>query len=282
VALNLCPGLADEGSSPADVPPNEPKQAQRTLPAILAFPAGMILGSFVTVVAHRVPRGESFVSGRSRCPSCGVQIAAYDNVPVLSWLALRGQCRSCGTRIPVRYPLTEIGLAVLYLMTVLVLGTEDLGQLALGLVFCTLLVIITLTDLDRRVIPNQVLAAGAIAAIAIAAVSDPSGLPERGVAALAAGGFLFLIALAYPRGLGMGDAKLVAVMGLFLGSAVAPAVLIGFAAGALVGVGMIVRFGGAARKRAVPFGPFLALGGLVGLWAGDSIVSWYVSSFFGS
>jgi len=242
----------------------------------------MILGSFATVVAHRVPRGESFVSGRSRCPSCGEQIAAYDNIPLLSWLALRGQCRSCGSRIPARYPLTEIGLGMLYVVTVLVLGTEDRGELALGLVFCTLLVIVTLTDLDRRVIPNPVLAVGAMAAVAIAAVSDPASLPERGLAALAAGGSLFLIALAYPRGLGMGDAKLVAVMGLFLGSAVAPAVLVGFAAGALVGIVMIARLGAAARKRAVPFGPFLALGGLVGLWAGDAIVSWYVGSFFGS
>jgi leader peptidase (prepilin peptidase)/N-methyltransferase len=250
--------------------------------AILAFPAGLILGSFVTVVAHRVPRGESFVTGRSRCPSCGAQIAAYDNIPLFSWLALRGRCRSCGARISARYPLTEVGLGVLYVVTVLVLGTEDAGELALGLVFCTLLVIVTLTDLDRRVIPNSVLAVGALAAVAIAAVSDPAGLPERGLAALAAGGFLFLIALAYPRGLGMGDAKLVAVMGLFLGSAVAPAVLIGFATGALVGVTMIARYGAAARKRAVPFGPFLALGGVVGLWAGDSIVSWYVNSFFGS
>jgi leader peptidase (prepilin peptidase)/N-methyltransferase len=249
--------------------------------SILLFPAGLVFGSFATVVAHRVPRGEGFVTGRSHCPSCGEQIAAYDNVPVLSWLVLRGKCRSCSASIPARYPLTELAMAVLFVATALILGTGDVGALVNGLVLCAVLVVITVTDLEQRVIPNKVLAAGAVAALAIAAVSDPSSIPERLEAAVAAGGVLFLIALAYPRGLGMGDAKLVAVMGLFLGSAVAPAVLVGFATGAVVGVVLIARQGAAARKKAVPFGPFLALGGLVGLWWGDAIVHWYVTTFFG-
>ena len=130
--------------------------------AILAVPTGMILGSFATVVAHRVPRGESIVMGRSRCPSCGATIAAYDNVPVLSWLMLRGQCRRCGERISPRYPLTELAMAALFAATVLILGTDDLGQLALGLALCALLVTVTLTDLERRVIPNPVLLVGAL------------------------------------------------------------------------------------------------------------------------
>jgi leader peptidase (prepilin peptidase)/N-methyltransferase len=248
------------------------------VPAILAFPAGLILGSFATVVAHRVPRGESFVTGRSRCPDCGATIAAYDNIPVLSWLLLRGHCRSCGTRISVRYPLTELTMAALFAATVLILGTDNGGELALGLALCTLLV--TVTDLERRVIPNAVLLAGALAAAGIAAATDPSSLAERGIAALAAGGFLFCVALAYPRGMGMGDVKLVAVMGLYLGRSVAPAVLIGFAAGAIVGLVMIARRGATARKQAIPFGPFLALGGVIGLWYGDAIVDWYLDTFF--
>jgi leader peptidase (prepilin peptidase) / N-methyltransferase len=250
------------------------------MPVILALPAGLILGSFATVVAHRVPRGEPFVTGRSRCPDCGATIAAYDNIPILSWLLLRGRCRSCGERISVRYPLTELGMAALFAATVLVLGTDDGGELAIALSLCTVLVIVTVTDLERRVIPNGVLLAGAIAAIALAAATDPSSLPERGISALAAGGFLLCVALAYPRGMGMGDAKLVAVMGLYLGRSVAPAVLIGFAAGALVGLVMIARRGASARKQALPFGPFLALGGVVGLWYGDAIVDWYLDTFF--
>jgi len=242
--------------------------------------AGLALGSFATVVAHRVPRGESITTGRSRCPSCDATIAAYDNVPVLSWLLLRGRCRRCGERIPARYPLTELAMAALFAATVLILGTDDAGELALGLALCALLVTITLTDLERRVIPNVVLLAGAVIGVAIAGLTDPGGLVERGIAAAGAGGFLLCVALAYPRGMGMGDVKLVAVMGLYLGRAVAPAVLIGFAAGALVGLVLIARRGAAARKQAVPFGPFLALGGVVGLWFGEAIVDWYVDTFF--
>jgi leader peptidase (prepilin peptidase)/N-methyltransferase len=251
------------------------------MPALIAFPAGLLVGSFVTVVAHRIPRGEGFVAGRSHCPACGAQIAAYDNVPVLSWLLLRGRCRRCGEHISARYPLAELAVAFLYAATVLILGTDDAPELVSGLVLCTVLVAITLTDLERRVIPNRIVAAGAVAALVIAAVGDPSELPERLAAAAIAGGLLFVVALAYPRGMGMGDVKLVAMLGLFLGSAVAPAVLIGFAAGAVVGLVMIASHGAGARKQAIPFGPFLALGGIVGLWWGPEIVDWYVGRFFG-
>jgi leader peptidase (prepilin peptidase)/N-methyltransferase len=252
------------------------------VPALILFPAGMLLGSFVSVVAHRLPRGESWVAGRSHCPGCGARIAAYDNVPLLSYLMLRGRCRSCGERISPRYPLTELGLGGLYVGTFLALGQDDLGELALGLVLCTLLVAITLTDLDRRVIPNKIVLAGAVTGAAIVAATDPSSLDERAIAALAAGGFLFVVALLYPRGMGMGDVKLVAMMGIYLGRAIAPALLIAFAVGALVGVALVARDGSEARKRALPFGPFLALGGVVGLWCGDAMVDWYLDEFMAS
>jgi leader peptidase (prepilin peptidase)/N-methyltransferase len=251
------------------------------MPALIAFPAGLLVGSFLTVVAHRIPRGEGWVTGRSHCPACGAPIAAHDNVPVVSWLLLRGRCRGCGERISAIYPLAELGVALLYAATVLILGTGDTAELASGLALCTVLVAITLTDLERRVIPNKIVAAGAVAALGIVAASDPSELPERLAAAAIAGGVLFVVAMAYPRGMGMGDVKLVAMMGLYLGSAVAPAVLIGFAAGASVGLVMIARHGAAARKQAIPFGPFLAVGGIVGLWWGLEIVDWYASRFFG-
>ena len=239
---------------------------------------GLLIGSFLTVVAHRVPRGESVVGGRSHCPSCGAQIAAYDNVPVISWLALRGRARCCGTVISSRYPLTEVSAGALYAATALVLW-DDPWLVALGLAFVTMLLAVTLTDLERRIIPNKVLLVGALAGIALAIAGDPGSLPERAIAAAAAGGLLFVIALAYPRGMGLGDVKLAAVMGLYLGRSVGPALLIAFAAGSLFGLALIVRRGAAARKQAVPFGPFLALGGLVGLLAGDQIVDWYLSTF---
>jgi leader peptidase (prepilin peptidase) / N-methyltransferase len=242
----------------------------------------MLVGSFLTVLAHRVPRGEGFVTGRSRCPACGAQIAARDNIPVVSWLVLRGRCRSCGERIAVRYPLTELGLGALWAATYLILGDDDAGQLALGLVLCAVLVAITLTDLELRLIPNRFVLAGAIAGVGIIAATDASSLGDRAIAAAASGGFLLIVALAYPRGMGMGDVKLVAMMGIYLGKAVAPALIVGFAAGALVGGYLMLRHGAGARKRAIPFGPFLALGGIVGLWWGDEIVDWYVDSFFES
>lgn len=244
----------------------------------IAFLGGLATGSFVTVVAHRVPRGDSVIAPRSRCPGCGAQIAAYDNVPVVSWLLLRGQARCCGAPISSRYPLAELSLAVLYAATVLVLW-GDPGEVALGLVFVTMLVAITLTDLERRLIPNKILAVAAVLGVAIAIATDPAGLPERAAAAAGAGGLLFAAALAYPRGMGLGDVKLAAVMGLFLGRNVAPAILVALLAGSLVGLAMIARQGAAARKQAIPFGPFLALGGVVGLLAGDQIVDWYLSTF---
>jgi leader peptidase (prepilin peptidase)/N-methyltransferase len=246
--------------------------------AVIAFLGGLMAGSFVTVVAHRVPRGESIVGPRSRCPACGVQIAAYDNAPVISWLLLRGRARCCGAPISARYPLTELALGLLYAATVLVLW-DDLGEVALGLVFVTVLMAVTLTDLERRIIPNKILIVGAVLAVVIAAVADPASLPERAIAAAAAGGLLFGAALAYPRGMGLGDVKLAATMGLFLGRNVGPAILVALLAGSLVGMAIIAREGAAARKKAIPFGPFLALGGVIGLLAGDQIVDWYLGIF---
>ncbi len=230
------------------------------------------------MVAHRLPRGESVVGPRSRCPACGMQIAAYDNVPVLSWLLLRGRARCCGAKISARYPLTELALGALYAATAIVLWDEP-GEVALGLVFVTMLLAITLTDLERRIIPNKILIVAAVLAVAIAAATDPSSLPERGIAAIAAGGLLFLVALAYPKGMGLGDVKLAAVMGLFLGRNVAPAIFVALLAGSVVGLALIARRGAAARKMAIPFGPFLALGGVVGLLAGNELVDWYLSTF---
>jgi leader peptidase (prepilin peptidase)/N-methyltransferase len=245
---------------------------------VIAFLVGMAVGSFVTFVAHRVPRGESIVAPRSRCPGCGGTIAAYDNVPVASWLVLRGRSRCCGEPISRSYPLTELCLGVLYASTVAVLW-GDVTEVVLGLVFVTTLLAVTLTDLERRIIPNRILLVAAALAVAITAIGDPGSLPQRGIAAVAAGGLLLLVALAYPRGMGLGDVKLAAVMGLFLGRNVAPAILVALLAGSAVGLAMIVRHGATARKRAIPFGPFLGLGGVAGLLVGDQLVDWYLGTF---
>lgn len=248
--------------------------------ALFLSALGAILGSFATALAYRLPRGENWTTERSKCPNCGAPIRARDNVPLLSWLVLRGRCRTCGQPIPPRYPLAELATGGLFVATYLILGADPWWEFALGLALCLVLVIVTLTDLDLRIIPNKVVLAGAVAAVAIAAAGDPSSLGERALAAGIAGGIMFLIALAYPRGMGMGDAKLVAMIGSFIGRAVAPATLIGFALGALVGLALIARRGADARKQAIPFGPWLALGGIIGLWFGEDIVDWYLDEFF--
>ncbi len=242
---------------------------------LIAFLAGLAIGSFATAVAHRVPRGISIAFARSQCPSCGAQIDARDNVPVLSWLLLRGRARCCRARISARYPLTELAVGLLFAATVLVYR-HDAAEAAIGLVFVTVLAVVTLTDLEQRIIPNKVLIAGAVICLAIALPTDPAGVPERLIAAAAAGGIFFLVALAYPAGMGLGDVKLAATMGLFLGRAVGPAVLVALLAGSLVGVALLARHGSRARKMAIPFGPFLALGGIVGLLAGDQLIDLYL------
>jgi leader peptidase (prepilin peptidase) / N-methyltransferase len=242
---------------------------------IIAFVAGLMMGSFATAVAHRVPRGISIAFSRSQCPTCGAQIAAYDNIPMLSWVLLRGKARCCGTSISPRYPLTELCVGLLFAATAIVYR-DDPAEAVIGCVFVTVLAAVTLTDLEGRVIPNKILLAGSILCIAIAAPTDPSGLAERGIAAVVAGGLMFAAALAYPGGMGLGDVKLAATMGLFLGRAVAPAIMAALLTGSIVGIFLIARHGSQARKMAIPFGPFLALGGVVGLLAGEQLVDLYL------
>jgi leader peptidase (prepilin peptidase) / N-methyltransferase len=239
---------------------------------------GLILGSFLNVVSYRLPRGESLARPASRCPGCDTPIKPYDNVPVLSWLLLRGRCRSCGEPIAWRYPLVELATAVLLALTVVVVGPHE--DVWLGLAFVLLLVPVTVIDIDLRIIPNRLTIAGTVVALAILVLTSPADIPEHLIAAAAAGGFLLVAAVAYPAGMGMGDVKLAFVMGLFLGREVGVAMLAGLLAGSIVGIAIMARKGTAeGRKTAIPFGPFLALGGFVGLLAGDPIVDWYLRTF---
>ena len=246
--------------------------------AFLAGSFGLLLGSFLNVVAYRLPRGESLATPASRCPGCDTPIKPYDNVPVISWLLLRGRCRSCKTSIAWRYPLVELVTALLMALAVVVVGPNE--DVWLGLAFVVLLVPVTVIDIDFRIIPNKLLIAGAIAALAILALTQAGDIPEHLIAAFAAGGFLLIAAIAYPGGMGMGDVKLAFVMGLFLGRDVGVAMLAGLLAGSVVGVAIMARKGATeGRKTAIPFGPFLAFGGLVGLLAGEPVVDWYLRTF---
>lgn len=246
--------------------------------AAVAGLLGLLVGSFLNVVAYRLPRGESLAHPGSRCPGCGVGVRPYDNVPVFSWLLLRGRCRACRAPISARYPVVEGLTAALAVLVVLVHGADRDAVLPLALL--ALLVPIALIDLDRRIIPNRLAGPGALLAVGLGAVLLPSFLPEQLIAGAAAGGFLLLAALAYPAGMGMGDVKLAGMMGLFLGRSVGVAMLVALLAGTLVGAAVIARKGAReGRKTAVPFGPFLALGGVVAMLAGDAVVAWYLATF---
>jgi leader peptidase (prepilin peptidase) / N-methyltransferase len=246
----------------------EPAQA-----ALLAV-TGAAVGSFLNVLAHRLPLGLSIVSPRSACPACAVPIAPYDNIPIVSWVWLRGRCRSCGSGISARYPIIEAMTAALF--AAVALRADSPSELWPGLAFVAMLVAVAAIDLEHRIVPNRILAPAALAALALWAVTDPNRVPQNLLAGLIAGTFLLVFAVIYSAGMGMGDVKLAAVMGLYLGRSVAPALFIGFAAGAVVGVGMMVARGASARKRAIPFAPFLAAGGVLGQLFGDEIVDWYL------
>jgi leader peptidase (prepilin peptidase)/N-methyltransferase len=239
---------------------------------------GAIFGSFLNVVAYRLPRHESLVKPASRCPACDTPVKPYDNIPILSWLLLRGHCRSCAAPISVRYPLVEAGTAVLCVGAVLAHDTA--ASIVLGVVLILIVVPAALIDLEHRIIPNRLTLLGAILALVIGTALDPAGEPERLIAGAAAAGFLLIAALAYPGGMGMGDVKLAGVMGLFLGPAVAPAILIALLSGVLYGALVIARHGARqGRKTAVPFGPFLALGAIVAVYAGQPLIDLYTSNF---
>jgi leader peptidase (prepilin peptidase)/N-methyltransferase len=241
---------------------------------VLAALGGLAIGSFLNVVVWRVPRHESLVKPPSHCPGCDALIKPWDNVPVVSWLLLRGRCRSCGEPISVRYPLVEAATALLYVAVVL--ARHDAAGVALGIALMTILVPVVLIDYDHHIIPNAITAFGAVVALAITLALDRGFVVEQLIAAAAAGGFFFVVAMLYPRGMGMGDAKLAGVLGLYLGRAVGPAVAIAFITGSLVGVLIIARKGAAeGRKTRVPFGPFLALGGAIALFVGTQLANDY-------
>jgi leader peptidase (prepilin peptidase)/N-methyltransferase len=243
----------------------------------VAAPFGLLIGSFLNVVAYRLPRGESLVRPRSRCTSCGEEVRPYDNVPVLSWLFLRGRCRHCGEGISARYPAVEAVTALVFAAVVLVRGA-DLGLL-LDLPFAAMLIAVASIDLEHRIVPNKILLPLAVWGVGAAAVVRPDALPESLIAGAAAFTALLLAALAHPGGMGMGDVKLAGVMGLYLGASVIPALLLAFLLGSLVGVAIIARHGAAGRKRGVPFAPFMAVGALVGLLAGPELIDLYTRTF---
>ena len=238
---------------------------------------GALIGSFLNVVIYRLPLGESLVSPGSHCPSCGAHVRARDNVPVLSWLALRGRCRDCGAPISVRYPAVEALTAACFAAVAAARGFD--ADLWLELPFVACLIALAGIDLDHQLLPNKIVYPMAVYGVAVTAIVQSGDLVEHLIAGAGAFLFLLLAVLAYPSGMGMGDVKLGGAMGAFLGLSILPALLAAFLTGTVFGLTVMAREGAQARKKAVPFGIFLAIGGLVGVLAGPELIDFYESTF---
>lgn len=250
---------------------------------LIGFVFGSVVGSFLNVCIYRIPAGLSVVSPASRCPVCENPIRWYQNIPIASWLLLGGKCASCKTRISLRYPLIEALSGLLYL---LVLYRFDLSLTALVLLlFVSVLLVVTFIDLDHQIIPNVISLPGIVVGFACSAFLTPIGWADALLGILFGGGLLWGVATGYrllmkAEGMGMGDVKLLAMIGAFLGwKAILPTVFIGSIAGTLIGVPLMLAKG-KDGKLAIPFGPFLSIGSVVYLFWWAALFDWYVRTFF--
>jgi len=242
--------------------------------AAFALAPGLALGSFLNVVAARVPLRRSIVRPPSACMSCGRQVRWYDNLPLVSYAVLRGRCRDCKARIPLVYPAVELVTALLVAGCVLAFGLT--ADALVAAFFCAVLVAVSAIDIEHRIIPNRIVLPASVLVLAANVALHPS--PRWALGALGASGFLFAAALAYPAGMGMGDVKLALLMGAALGKTVAVALMIGMLAAMIPGLYLMARHGSKARKMGIPFGPFLAIGSVVALFWGADILDAYFST----
>jgi leader peptidase (prepilin peptidase)/N-methyltransferase len=242
--------------------------------AAVAFAPGLALGSFLNVVAARVPLRRSIVRPPSACMACAQEIRWYDNVPLVSYAVLRGRCRQCGVHIPLVYPAVELLTALLIAGCVFAFGLTF--EASIASFFCAVLVAVSAIDLEHRIIPNRIVLPATGVVLVANTLRDPS--VEWVLAGLGAFTFLFVAALIYPAGMGMGDVKLAALMGVALGRVVPVALMAGMIAALLPSVVLFARHGSKARKMGIPFGPFLAIGSVVALFWGVAILNAYLTT----
>lgn len=240
---------------------------------------GAVIGSFLNVVVARLPQGESLVRPGSRCPACGASIAWHDNVPILAWFWLGARCRACRAPISARYPLVE-GLTAILFGTAAYRFAAPM-DLAAAVCLLAALVAITFIDLDHRIIPNEISLPGIPIGFVFGALRPTVGPADAAIGVIAGGGVLFAIAYGYEKlrkreGMGMGDVKLLAMIGGFLGwRGVLVTMLVASLTGSIVGIAVMVR-GGHGLRLAIPFGPFLAFGAAVHLFWGEALIAWYL------
>lgn len=244
--------------------------------AVLAGVFGLVIGSFLNVVVHRVPLKESIAWPGSHCPNCNAGIRPYDNIPVVSYLMLRGRCRNCGVRIPARYPLVELLTGLLFFAVALRFGFTP--ELAPALVLVCVLITLAATDLEHRLLPNAVVGPAAGVGLVLSVLARPEWWWVYPASGLACGAALFLIASLYPGGMGFGDVKMAAMLGFFLGPFAFLAVFLGALLGTVVSVALM-----AARKidrrSLIPFGTFMAAGAVVVLFVGPAMWGGYLGLF---
>jgi leader peptidase (prepilin peptidase) / N-methyltransferase len=242
--------------------------------AAFALAPGLALGSFLNVVAARVPLRRSIVRPPSACMSCGQQVRWFDNLPLVSYAFLRGRCRDCQTRIPLVYPAVELVTALLIAGCVLTFGLT--ADTLVAAFFCAVLVAVSAIDVEHRIIPNRIVLPATVVVLVANTALHPS--PRWALGALGASGFLFAAALAYPAGMGMGDVKLALLMGAALGTTVSVALMVGMLAAMIPGLYLMARHGAKARKMGIPFGPFLAIGSVVALFWGADLLDAYLAT----
>ena len=250
--------------------------------AVFAGVIGLVIGSFLNVVIWRVPRGESIVTPPSACPTCHHRLRARDNIPVVSWLVLRGKCRDCGEPISMRYPIVELLTAVLFV------GVSLLVPLAVLPAYLWLAgagVALAAIDIEHKRLPNAIVYPTAVVVgvwlVAASLLAGDTGAALRTVlAGVALFAFYLLLALVYPAGMGLGDVKLAFPLGMALGWVAWSAVIVGtfaaFLLGAVVGVALMASHR-AGRRSAIPFGPFMLLGAMIGITLGETVAEWYGS-----
>jgi leader peptidase (prepilin peptidase) / N-methyltransferase len=245
--------------------------------AAFVFAPALALGSFLNVVAARLPEKRSLVQPRSACSACGTEIAWYDNIPLVSYAVLRGRCRSCGVQFGWRYPAVELATAVLVAASFLHFGFS--GKAFLAAYFCAALVVLSAIDAERRILPDLIVLPSFVIVLVSNIALEPDRALEWVAAALGASLFLFLALVAYPKGMGMGDVKLALLLGAMLGKAVSVGMMVGMLSALAFSVVLFAQHGLGARKMYLPFGPFLAFGALVALFAGDAVLDTYLGLF---
>jgi leader peptidase (prepilin peptidase)/N-methyltransferase len=243
--------------------------------AAFSLAPALALGGFLSTAAARLPERRSLFRPRSSCRRCGNTIARSDSIPLFSYIRLRGRCRTCREPVGWISPAVELATALLVAGSILAFGLTL--HAAAAAVFCCALVVVTATDIERRIVPNRVVLPATVVVLALQTAADPS--PEWAIAGAAASGFLLVAALAYPAGMGMGDVKLALLMGVALGRTVSVALVVGMLAALVPSLYLLLRHGSRARKMGIPFAPFLAIGSVVALFAGDRLLDWYFGTF---